>query len=197
MPTAPAREVDHFEIDNAVKADGTPAGLRHIDFVKIQTGVHFTTVIHRRTIDRSARCRRTFPSRGASNPDEVVRLPAIGPLRKPTDPTTTSIGHSLSQSIYLGKTNYSPLSDCWSSPPAARSTEPLPTPQVSIEAPAGTDPDPTHQRRAGRHADPRQSGQRQHRRGYLPSGKPTTNRSDEPRSTPSRQPNWVALASST
>jgi len=26
-----------------VKADGTPAGLRHIDFVKIQTGVHFTT----------------------------------------------------------------------------------------------------------------------------------------------------------
>ena len=35
--------VNNFEIDNAVKADGTPAGLRHIDFVKIQTGVHFTT----------------------------------------------------------------------------------------------------------------------------------------------------------
>lgn len=35
--------VNNFEIDNAVKSDDTPAGLRHIDFVKIQTGVNFTT----------------------------------------------------------------------------------------------------------------------------------------------------------
>ncbi len=35
--------VNNFDIDNAVTTDGSPAGLHHIDFVRIQTGVLFST----------------------------------------------------------------------------------------------------------------------------------------------------------
>lgn len=37
--TDPSRTRDEFWIEDAVKADGTPANLRHIDFVKVHTGM--------------------------------------------------------------------------------------------------------------------------------------------------------------
>ena len=70
--------------------------------------------------------------------------------------------------------------------------EPLPTPQVSIEAPAGTDPtQPIALTLGGTLALKAVSANTR----LLTSGKSTTNRSDKPRSTPSRQPNWVTTSS--
>ena len=34
-----------FDIDNAVNADGTPANLQYIDFVKVQTAINHATAL--------------------------------------------------------------------------------------------------------------------------------------------------------